>query len=78
MNDDNNNHECGFFSCACVWWCSGWSETVMGRRILQKLIKRMTKRLRRIQLAEKEQQAGKAVDALLDEVRQPNPTPTLT
>ena len=45
----------------------------MGRRILQKLIKRMTKRLRRIQLAEKEQQAGKAVDALLDEVRQPNP-----
>lgn len=45
----------------------------MGRRILQKLIKRMTKRLRRIQLAEKEQQAGKAVDALLNEVRQPNP-----
>ena len=50
----------------------------MGRRILQKLIKRMTKRLRRIQLAEKGQQAGKAVDALLNEVRQPNPYADVT
>ena len=59
-------------------WSAGWSETVMGRRILQKLIKRMTKRLRRIQLAEKEQQAGKAVDALLNEVRQRNPYADVT
>lgn len=34
----------------------GWNETVMGRRILQKLVKRMGKRVKRMQVAEKEEE----------------------
>ena len=45
----------------------GWSETVVGRRILQKLVKRLGKREKRMIVAEKEQEALKAVDDLLRE-----------
>jgi hypothetical protein len=45
----------------------GWSKSVMGRRVIQKLMKRMQKKLKRMKVAEKEKEAAAAVDHLLDE-----------
>lgn len=44
-----------------------WAQSVMGRRVLQKLMKRMQKRAKRSKAMEKEKEAKKVVDDLLEE-----------
>lgn len=44
-----------------------WAQSVMGKRVLQKLIKRMQKRAKRNKAMEKEKEAKKVVDDLLAE-----------
>jgi hypothetical protein len=43
----------------------GWAKSVMGRRVIQKLMKRMQKRAKRKKAIEKEKGANKVVDDLL-------------
>jgi hypothetical protein len=43
----------------------GWAQSVMGRRVIQKLMKRMQKRAKRKKAIEKEKEANKVVDELL-------------